>query len=57
MPVGLFAGRYDGIALPTAQRAMRRQIPGATLRFFEGGHFFMPQDPAAFPAIIDFLAG
>jgi 3-oxoadipate enol-lactonase len=55
MPVGLFAGRYDGIALPTAQRAMRRQIPGATLRFFEGGHLSMLQDPAAFPAIIDFL--
>jgi 3-oxoadipate enol-lactonase len=57
MPVGLFAGRYDGISVPAAQRAMRRQIPGATLRFFDGGHFFMLQDPAAFPAIIEFLAG
>ncbi|MGB8841407.1 MAG: alpha/beta hydrolase [Aliidongia sp.] len=57
MPVGLFAGRYDGISAPAAQRAMRRQIPGATLRFFDGGHFFVLQDPAAFPAIIEFLAG
>jgi 3-oxoadipate enol-lactonase len=57
MPVGLFAGRYDGLAVPAAQAAMQRQIPGASLRFFEGGHLFMLQDPAAFPAIMDFLAG
>jgi 3-oxoadipate enol-lactonase len=57
MTVGLFAGKYDGVAKPEAQEAMRRQIPGAILRFFEGGHLFMMQDPAAYRAIGDFLAG
>jgi surfactin synthase thioesterase subunit len=36
---------------------MQRQIPGAALHFFEGGHLFMLQDPQAVPAIGDFLAG
>jgi len=57
MPVGLFAGKYDGVAKPEAQEAMRRQIPQASLRFFEGGHLFTIQDPTAYPAIADFLAG
>ena len=55
MPVAIFAGRYDGMARPEAQEAMQRQIPGASLRFFEGGHPFMLQDPAAFPAMVEFL--
>jgi hypothetical protein len=29
----------------------------ASLRFFDGGHLFTMQDPAAYPAIGDFLAG
>ena len=57
MPVGLFAGRYDGTATLAAQQAMQRQIRGASLQLFEGGHLFMMQDPAAYPAIADFLAG
>jgi 3-oxoadipate enol-lactonase len=57
MPVGIFAGRYDGVAKPAAQEAMRRQIPQASLRFFEGGHLFTMQDPAAYPTIGDFLEG
>lgn len=57
MPVGIFAGKYDGVAKPEAQEAMRRQIPQASLRFFEGGHLFTMQDPTAYPAIGDFLAG
>jgi 3-oxoadipate enol-lactonase len=57
LPVGIFAGRYDGIALAPAQEAMHRQIPGSRLQLFEGGHLFMFQDPAAYPAIIEFLAG
>jgi 3-oxoadipate enol-lactonase len=56
MPVALFAGKYDGVAKPEAQEAMRRQIPGATVRLFEGGHLFMMQDRTAYPAIADFLA-
>jgi 3-oxoadipate enol-lactonase len=57
MPVALFAGKYDGVATPASQEAMQRQIPGAALHFFEGGHLFMLQDPQAVPAIGDFLAG
>jgi 3-oxoadipate enol-lactonase len=49
------AGRYDGIALPQTQQNLASRIPGAELQFFEGGHMFMLQDPAASPAIIEFL--
>lgn len=54
-PVMIAAGRYDGIALPETQHNMTGRIPGAELRFFEGGHMFMMQDPEALPAIIEFL--
>jgi len=54
-PVMIAAGRYDGIALPETQEGMARQIPGATLRFFEGGHLFMIQDRTAVPAMAEFL--
>jgi 3-oxoadipate enol-lactonase len=54
-PVLIAAGRYDGIALPQTQAAMAARIPGAELRFFEGGHLFMIQDRAAYPAMIEFL--
>lgn len=54
-PVLLAAGRHDGVALPQTQHNMAGRIPGAQLRFFEGGHMFMVQDPEALPAIMDFL--
>jgi 3-oxoadipate enol-lactonase len=54
-PVLIAAGRYDGIALPRTQQNLASRIPGAELRFFEGGHMFMLQDPAAAPAIMEFL--
>lgn len=57
MPVGIFAGKYDGVATPAAQHAMQRQIPGSVLQFFEGGHLFHLQDRAAYPAMVEFLAG
>lgn len=56
-PVMIAAGRYDGIALPETQERMAGRIPGARLEFFEGGHLFMLQDRAAYPAIIAFLNG
>jgi len=56
-PVMIAAGRYDGIALPETQEGMAARIPGAVLRFFDGGHMFMIQDRAALPAMIDFLQG
>jgi hypothetical protein len=33
------------------------QVPEGELHVYEGGHMFIAQDPAAFPAILDFLAG
>jgi 3-oxoadipate enol-lactonase len=56
-PVLIAAGRYDGIALPRTQQRMAERIPGAQLRFFEGGHLFMIQDRAAIPAMTEFLKG
>ena len=56
-PVLIAAGRYDGIALPETQDRMAGRIPGANLRFFEGGHLFMLQDRAALPAMLEFLNG
>jgi 3-oxoadipate enol-lactonase len=54
-PVMIAAGRYDGIALPATQERMAGRIPGARLRFFEGGHLFMIQDRTAIPAMTAFL--
>ena len=54
-PVLIAAGRYDGIAIPTTQEKMAARIPGAELQWFDGGHLFMIQDRAAYPAIIEFL--
>ena len=56
-PVLIAAGRYDGIALPATQEKLAARIPGAELKWFEGGHMFMIQDRAAYPAIIEFLQG
>jgi 3-oxoadipate enol-lactonase len=54
-PTLLCGGRYDGIAPPANMEALARQIPGARLEFFEGGHLFLIQDRAAFPRIVEFL--
>jgi 3-oxoadipate enol-lactonase len=56
-PTLIAAGRYDGIALPATQERMASRIPNAELQWFEGGHLFMIQDRAAYPAIIAFLNG
>ena len=54
-PTLIAAGRYDGIALPATQGPMAARIPGAQLAWFDGGHMFMIQDRAAYPAMIGFL--
>jgi 3-oxoadipate enol-lactonase len=54
-PVLIAAGRFDGVALPETQERMAGRIPGAELRFFDGGHMFMIQDRDAMPAMIAFL--
>jgi 3-oxoadipate enol-lactonase len=56
-PTFIAAGRYDGVALPETQERMAARIPGARLQFFDGGHMFVIQDRAAFPAVVDFLNG
>lgn len=56
-PVLIAAGRYDGIALPETQERMAARIPGAELKWFEGGHLFMIQDRTAVPAMVAFLKG
>lgn len=55
-PTLIAAGRYDGVALPETQEKMAARIPGATLRFFEGGHLFMIQDRSATAAMVEFLS-
>ena len=57
MPVYLCGGVYDGIATPANLEAMQKQIPGARLELFEGGHLFFMQDPRAFDRIAAFLEG
>jgi 3-oxoadipate enol-lactonase len=57
VPVLVAAGRYDGVAPPANQEALAARIPHAELAWFEGGHLFMVQDRAAYPAIMGFLNG
>ena len=56
-PTLVAGGRHDGIAPPANSEAIASRIAGAEVRLYEGGHLFFLQDRAAFPAIIDFLAG
>ena len=55
IPTAIFGGKYDGISPPENLRVLQRQIPGATLEFFEGGHMFMIQDKKAVSRIADFF--
>lgn len=57
MPVYICGGRHDDIAPPANLDAMQRQIPGALLEFFEGGHTFHEQDPSAPQRMLEFLQG
>jgi 3-oxoadipate enol-lactonase len=50
------AGRYDGLAPLANSEALAGAIAGARLEVFEGGHPFLQQDPAAWPAVAAFLA-
>ena len=57
LPVYICGGRYDGIATPANLEAIQKQIPGAQLELFEGGHLFFIQDPRAFDRMAAFLRG
>jgi len=54
-PTMICGGKFDGNATPDNHTALASRIPGATLRFFEGGHLFIAQDRTAYAAIIEFL--
>jgi 3-oxoadipate enol-lactonase len=56
-PTLVCGGRYDGIAPPANSERLAQEIPDARLALFDGGHAFMLQDPAAWPAILEFLGG
>jgi len=55
LPTLVAAGRFDGIATPSTCERLAEAIPGARLAVFGGGHAFLVQDPAAWPAIAGFL--
>jgi 3-oxoadipate enol-lactonase len=54
-PVMVCGGRYDGVAPPENVENLASRIPGAELSFYEGGHVFFLQDPAAWSGIAKFL--
>jgi pimeloyl-ACP methyl ester carboxylesterase len=56
-PTFVGAGRFDGIAPPANSEIIAARVAGAELHVYEGGHAFLAQDRAAFPEILDFLAG
>jgi 3-oxoadipate enol-lactonase len=56
VPTLVCGGRYDGQAEPAVVTALAKRIPDAELEFFEGGHAFLAQDPAAWERIGAFLA-
>ncbi|MEO7786467.1 MAG: alpha/beta hydrolase [Sphingomicrobium sp.] len=55
VPTGLFGGRYDLLGTEEGQRFMADRIAGSDVHLFEGAHGFLNEDPAAVPAIVDFL--
>jgi 3-oxoadipate enol-lactonase len=57
MPVYVCGGLFDDIAPPENLRAIKKQIPNATLELFNGGHPFLSQDPNAWQRVISFLRG
>jgi 3-oxoadipate enol-lactonase len=55
-PTLVACGKYDHIAPPANSEKIAELIPGADLRFYEGGHIFFLQDPQAIPDAMEFLA-
>jgi pimeloyl-ACP methyl ester carboxylesterase len=54
-PTLVVYGNYDGIAPGENSIAIASRIPSAELHGYEGGHGFLFQDPAAMPALVEFL--
>ena len=55
VPTGLFGGRYDLLGTEEGQHFMAERIEGSEVHLFEGAHGFLNEDPAALPAIVEFL--
>jgi 3-oxoadipate enol-lactonase len=55
-PTLVCGGRFDGIAPPANSEFLAREIRGARLELFDGGHGFFLQDATAIPHIISFLS-
>jgi 3-oxoadipate enol-lactonase len=55
-PTFVCGGLYDGIAPRANAENLASAIPDATLQLFDGGHLFLLQDRAAWPAITAFLS-
>jgi 3-oxoadipate enol-lactonase len=56
-PTFVASGEFDGIAPVANGRAIADRIPNAELHVYAGGHLFAAQDPAAYPDVLEFLAG
>jgi 3-oxoadipate enol-lactonase len=54
-PTLVCGGRFDGIAPPANSEFLAREIQGARLELFDGGHAFFLQDATAIPHVISFL--
>jgi 3-oxoadipate enol-lactonase len=54
-PTFVASGAYDDIAPVGNSQAIVDRITDATLHVYQGGHFFLFQDPVAMPAIATFL--
>lgn len=54
-PTLVIGGRYDGQAPPDNIERLAERISGSTARLFDGGHFFLLQDPTAWHAVAEFI--
>ena len=55
MPTLVVGGTHDDLAPESVVRALAARIPGAQVRFFNGGHLFHLQDRASWDVVIAFL--
>ena len=55
-PTLVASGAFDGVAPPANGAAIASRVEGAEHRVFAGGHGFLWQDPAAWPAVAGFLS-
>ena len=54
-PVWLAGGHFDGIARAQSMKNMAARLPDATLKFYDGGHLFMVQDPEVYTDLAGFF--